>query len=467
MQEKQKDEMRPFSARDKVGYMFGDFANDFTFVFANLFLMKFYTDIMDVSAVIVGAMMMVVKFVDAFTDVTMGQIVDRSPQTNKGKFAPWLRRMAGPVALASFLMYAVWFRNMPMGFKIFWMFFTYLLWGSICYTGANIPYGSMASAITSEPKERAELSKFRTIGASLASIVIGVVFPLTVYYTNENGNKVLSASKLCIASGICSIAAFVCYMLCYRLTTERIRITKKTEKFNLKDLVSGWIKSPGLIAVVCYTIFLGIATNTLSGMATYIYPNYFGNTKAQSLSTLIGILITLFCAVFVIKLSTRLGRKKLAVIASIFSSIVMFSAFFIHTHNAWIFVALYGIAYAGYGMISLINWAIIGDVIDAAELKTGKREDGNIYSLYSFSRKMSQSFASGIIGLMLTAIGYKAETAFDASVVNGIYNITCLIPAIAFLIVALIMHFIYPLDKKIVEENAEKLKKIHENMEEK
>ena len=90
---------------------------------------------MGVSAALVGLMMMAARFVDAITDVTMGQIVDRSRPGKKGKFAPWLRRMCGPVALASFLMYATWFKDMPMGFKIFWMFFTYLLWGSICYTG--------------------------------------------------------------------------------------------------------------------------------------------------------------------------------------------------------------------------------------------------------------------------------------------------------------------------------------------
>ena len=75
---------------------------------------------------------------------------------------------------------------MPLGFKIFWMFFTYILWGSVCYTGINIPYGSMASAISGNPSDRAQLSNWRTIGASLAGTVIGVVMPLVVYYQDEN-----------------------------------------------------------------------------------------------------------------------------------------------------------------------------------------------------------------------------------------------------------------------------------------
>ena len=103
-----RKQVKPFGLADKIGYMFGDFGNDFTFLLSSTFLMKFYTDVMGVSAFIVGIMMMVARIVDAFTDVTMGQIVDRSRPTTKGKFAPWIKRMCGPVAVASVLMYATW-----------------------------------------------------------------------------------------------------------------------------------------------------------------------------------------------------------------------------------------------------------------------------------------------------------------------------------------------------------------------
>lgn len=148
----------PFGMRDKVGYMFGDFANDFTFILSSSFLMKFYTDVMGVSAGVVGMIMMIARFVDAFTDVTMGQIVDRSKPTRDGKFRPWLKRMCGPVAIASFLIFQSGLAGMSYGFKVAWLFVTYILWGSIFYTSVNIPYGSMASAISADPKDRAELS---------------------------------------------------------------------------------------------------------------------------------------------------------------------------------------------------------------------------------------------------------------------------------------------------------------------
>ena len=103
MASENKTALRPFGMKDKLGYMFGDFGNDFTFILSSLFLMKFYTDVMGVSAGVVGIVMMAARIVDAFTDITMGQIVDRCKPTKDGKFRPWLKRMCGPVAIASFL----------------------------------------------------------------------------------------------------------------------------------------------------------------------------------------------------------------------------------------------------------------------------------------------------------------------------------------------------------------------------
>ena len=125
--------VRPFGLRDKAGYMFGDFGNDFTFILSSMFLLKFYTDVMGVPAGVVGIMMMAARVVDAVTDVAMGQIVDRTKPTERGKFVIWIRRMCGPVAVASFLMYASWFAHMPLGFKIFWMFLAYSVGECVLY----------------------------------------------------------------------------------------------------------------------------------------------------------------------------------------------------------------------------------------------------------------------------------------------------------------------------------------------
>ena len=118
---------RPFGLRDKIGYLLGDFGNDFTFILSTIILTKFYTDVMGVPAAAVGTIMMVARFVDAFTDVAMGRICDRSPNTPNGKFKPWIGRMCIPVAAASFLMYLSNLSGLPVGIKIAYLAITYIL----------------------------------------------------------------------------------------------------------------------------------------------------------------------------------------------------------------------------------------------------------------------------------------------------------------------------------------------------
>lgn len=445
---------KPFGLGDKVGYALGDFGNDFTFMLSTMFLMKFYTDVMGVSAGLVGLMMMVARFVDAFTDVTMGQIVDRSKTTKNGKFRPWILRMMGPVAVASMLMYATWFKDMPMGFKIGWMFFSYLLWGSVCYTGVNIPYGSMASAITANPKERSELSTWRTLGATMAATACGVVLPMVIYYQDAAGHTALNGSKLTIASIVCSVLAVVCYVLCYALTTERVKMETTTEKFSLAALGKSLVSNRSLIGIVVAALVFLLAQLSLSGMLSYIFPNYFGNGRGQSMANLVGTAVTLACSFFAVPLSMKIGKKELGIGAALLGAAVLVVAYITHTHNMTTFTVFYALAYIALAVFNLIIWAMITDVIDDTEVKTGKRSDGTIYAVYSFARKMGQAASSGLSGLLLSIIGYSAATAFDADVVDGIYNITCLAPAIGFVLLALALIFLYPLKKSVVEENA-------------
>ncbi len=100
---------------------------------------------------------------------------------------------------------------------------------------------------------------------------------------------------------------------------------------------------------------------------------------------------------------------------------------------------------------------MITDVIDDTEVQQGVRSDGEIYSVYSFARKLGQAASSSVTGLLLGMVGYTQATAFDPEITQGIYDLTCLVPAIGFILLAVVLKFLYPLDKKHVEENAKAL----------
>ncbi|MEE1071964.1 MAG: glycoside-pentoside-hexuronide (GPH):cation symporter [Cellulosilyticum sp.] len=451
--------VKPFGFKDKFSYMLGNVGCDLMFLLSSMYLLKFYTDVMGVSAAIVGSMMMISRFVDAFTDVTMGQIVDRAPTKAKGKFAPFIRMVAGPVALASFLMYASWFKDMGMTFKVIWMFATYLLWGSVFYTGINIPYGSMASAITDSPRERAELSKWRTLGTQFVVVLTSVVLPTFIYYTNDAGQSALSGTNMMIAAGVFSVVAFIAFMVCYHMTTERVKFEAKTEKFSLAALIKSFVTNKALIGLVLLSLVSLLGQMSYSNMQGYIYPNYFGNPGGISMTNLLGIVITLGVSVFIVPLSDKFGRKNLAIFAAGIQAASFMVLYFIHTDNLWVWTAIFEIGFIGSGIFSLITWAMLADVIDDTEVVTGERADGTVYSIYSFSRKCGQGFSSGIAGAMLSMVGYTAATAFDPEVVKSIYDVTCLVPGISFIVLVLVIIFFYPLGKKRVDANTAELRR--------
>lgn len=453
--------IQPFGMKDKLGYMFGDFGNDFTFILSSSFMMVFYTNVMGVDPLLVGMLMMAARFVDAFTDVTMGQIVDRSKPTADGKFRPWIKRMCGPVAIASFLIYQAEFANMPMAFKIFWMFLTYILWGSIFYTSINIPYGSMASAISADPQDRAELSTWRTIGATLASMAIGVGTPMFAYVVID-GQNVLSGPRLTIIAGIFSICAIICYLLCFNLTRERVPVPPNNTKLDIGAMLKSILTNRSLLGIIAAAILLLLGMLGMQGMASYIFPIYYNMPSAQSAATLISsVCMLVICAPFASKLAGKFGKKEMSIASCIFGAAVYLVCLFIRPENAMVYVFFYTLAYIGLGMFNTVIWAMITDVIDDAEIKNGIREDGTIYSVYSFARKLGQAFSSGMIGAVLTAIGYTQEVGLNPGaypeIMAQVFNWSCLIPAIGLTAVALALLFIYPLNKSRVESNVAEL----------
>lgn len=451
----------PFGIKDKLGYLFGDFGNDFTFILSSSFLLKFYTDVMGISAFAVGIVMMVARFVDGFTDIAMGRICDRARTTRAGKFKPFIIKMAAPVAIASFLIYQSSFAGAAAWFKILWLFITYILWGSIFYTSVNIPYGSMASAISREPEDRQSLSTFRSMGSTLAGAIVGVGVPLFTYKT-VGGQTLMDGGKFTLIAGIFSILAIVCYFLCYFLVTERVTPQVSHREHNsLSTVIKSAFRNRALIAIILASVVMLMAQLTMQSMANYVYPNYYNNATAQSISTLAMMVGMLFAAAIAKPLASKFGKAEISGAANIFAGAVCIVLFFLRPANVWVYVGLQLLSWLGLGIFTMVSWALITDVIDYSEIKNGIREDGSIYALYSFARKLGQAAAAGISGILLSLIGYSQSTAFDPAVLDGIYNISTVVPAIGFIALALILWFFYPLHKAEVIKNVEILRKKH------
>lgn len=459
---------RPFGVRDKIGYLFGDLGNDFTFILSSSFLLKFYTDVMQVSAAVVGLVMMLARFVDAFTDITMGRICDRARVTKAGKFKPWILRIAAPVAISSFLIYQSAFRSSPLPFRIGWLVVTYILWGSVFYTAINIPYGSMASTVSPEPSHRQSLSTFRSMGSTFAGVIVGAGVPILAYENKIiGGTEVaeLNGERFTLIAGIFSILAVISYLICYFLTTERVTpVVEKKEQMSIPNLVKEAFTNRALISIIVASVLMLLSQFTLQQMANYVYPDYYANTSAQSASTFAMLIGMVIAASLAKPLVGKFGKSEISAVSSVIAAAVCIALFFIRPGNVWIYVFFNFFAWLGLGVFTMVSWAIITDVIDYSEIKNGVREDGSIYALYSFSRKLGQAAAAGITGGLLSLIGYEkiAGAPVADSVKEGIFDVSTIVPAIGFILLALVLFFWYPLNKKTVDKNVLILKEQRE-----
>ena len=455
VREDRAGDVRPFGIRDKIGYMFGDFGNDFSFIFASSYLMVFYTKVLGLSGYAVGLLFLGARFVDAFTDVTMGRIVDHMQPAKDGRFRAWIRRMCIPVAVSSSVMYLYFVRDWAYGAKLAYVVFTYLLWSSFCYTAINIPYGSMASVISPDVKDRASLSTFRSIGASLAGLAIGVLVPLIVYETDAAGNQVVLPVRFTVTAFVFGALAVVCYALCYALCRERVVFHKKEKKGETAwEMLQSLGRNRPLLALVCAALVLLLATLMGQTMNNYLFLDYFRNAKALSLVNVVSIGGTLLLAPFISTIATKFGKKEAGAVGMLVAGIVYLALFLLRVKSIPLFMVLLFLGTLGTGLFNLIVWAFITDIIDYQEVTTGKREDGTVYAVYSFARKVGQALAGGLGGFVLTAIGYVSEApAQTEAVAERIYTVATLVPGVCYLIVFLIIRFAYPLTKSEVEKN--------------
>ena len=448
-EENSNPNVRPFGIRDKVGYLLGDFGNDFFFLLVSAYLMVFYTDIFGISAATVGALFMAARLWDAVADVTWGRFIDTRKPTKNGKFRPWVLRMSFPLVLTGVLMF-VTVPGQSDGFYLAWAFVTYIVWGTL-YSTVNIPYGSMASVMTNDPIERTSLSTWRTAGVMLASLVINSFGPMIVFIDNK-----IDANRMFMAACIFGVLAIACYIGCYKLTTERIvPETNDAEKMDLRKTLKAIGKNKPLIWILAAALLFMTNTMLIGAVNVYLFKDYFASTAALSLWGALNT-ATSFAAMPLVKpLVARFGKKEISAVGMAFAAIIYIALFFMKDLGAMPFVLISALGMFGAAFLNVVIWAFVTDVIDYHEFLTGLREDATIYSVYSFSRKVGQAVAGGIGGFLISAVGYNAAVETQAeSTLSGIHMLGTLAPALFYVAIFLILFFLYPLTKKRTQQLA-------------
>jgi GPH family glycoside/pentoside/hexuronide:cation symporter len=304
------------------------------------------------------------------------------------------------------------------------------------------------------------LSTYRGYSSQITGLVLSVALPLIVYTSDAQGNQIMDGDRFTLVSGILSLLAVVSYILCYRWTTERVKIegvrspqgNKQGTSF-FKDLAIV-LKNRAFIGTVLAAIFLLLALAGAGQLYQYLYIDVFANPVVLSIVSVVQSVVGILVGFVSIQISNRFGKKEAGAFLTFTSALVYFILYFLNVRNAWIFCVVVAFSYIGMGYINMVIWANIGDVIDDQEVRTGRGNVGLNFSVYSCARKLGSAFAGGVVGWGLEFIGYDQTLLSQTETIKqGIYNLSTLIPGVSYLLVAMSLFFIYPLTKEIVEKN--------------
>lgn len=441
------------SIKERIGYAMGDVASNFFFQSFMLFLMYFYTDIVGISAGVVGTMMLITRIWDAVNDPMMGAIADRT-NTRWGKFRPYLLWFAVPFGVVGVLTFAT--PNWSMTGKIVYAYTTYTLMMMI-YTAINVPYSALMGVLTPNPSERTVISSYRFVGAFIGGLVVQATVPSIVakYYAD---NEALGYRV--VMTGVSALAVIL-FLITFFTTKERVSPPKE-QKSALKQDLRDLIRNKPWLLIAGATV-MQLTLNAMRNGAIMYYFKYFvgkdnlilfGKEVSYSMTSafmMFGTVFTIIGAMLAKPITAVLQKGRAYTVLMLLTAVFVGSFFFFSPEQVELMFLFQLLASLCMGPMAVLQWSIYTDTADYGEWKFGRRATGLIMAASLFALKLGLALGGALLGWILQAFGFVPNVAQTVTSLVGIRAVMSLFPALAAVLGAAFM-FAYPLTQSKLEE---------------
>lgn len=459
--------VRPFGWQDKLGYAMGDMGCNFSFQLVSTFMQLFYLQYIGIESGHYATIILISKAFDAVNDIVIGNLVDTKRIGKKSKYMPWIILGAITLVVFSVMLFAP-VKNFPYAGKYAWCLISYCLW-SIAYTMVNVPYGSLHSVITDDPQQRVTLSTFRSIGAALPAIIVMVALPGIVYskQTNSAGEEVqiLKGETLLPVAAIMSVIAFFVLWGTTKLVKERVVRNTAENTTGFKAMISStksYFTNRAMVGATIATVAsVGLINSTMS-LNNMVFQFFFNDASKTGIA-MIGSYAPMIIVMAIIgKLTKKFGKKNVLVTAMFIGAVAgvlsLFAPISPDSKGMILYIVCLMGLNVGNAVFQISVWAIVADCIEVSARKTGKSEEGSLYALYSFFRKLAQGIGQAVVSWGLVAINFKeGENAVqDPGFGDKVKTLYIVLLMVASVIAFLSMKFIYNIGKKEEEEFAKK-----------
>lgn len=426
-----------------LGYAAGDAGNNVAFSMMGMFLLIYYTDVVGISATVAGTIFLLIRIWDAVSDLLAGRLVDRT-MTRFGKFRPFFLFGGVPLAVLTIATFTLpGLVSGGTGVKIILAVVTYGLAGT-AYSMVNIPYGSLASAMTQDPSERAKLASFRMIGAAATVMVLSfIVSPQIKRFSGEPEQFQHALLITMIALGIAAVLLYL-----FLFATSRERVERGVGHVSAKQSFETLKHNKPLVMLCLSSLAVLTGMTAIQTLGAYYARDIMHNADLFIVLTVLYSGSIFLVGPFIPKVVRTFGKKKgylgfvvIAVIGGVLVSLAPLGSLAL----PFIGYFLYGIGTSG---INSLMWALEADTVEFGEWKTGVRTEGITYATFSFTRKLGQSIGGAVAAYGIAIGGYVAGQSTQTS--HAILSIrigTGFLPA-AFFVIGFIIFFAYPLNEQ-------------------
>jgi glucuronide carrier protein len=399
-----------------------------------LFLLIYYTNVVGLNPALIATMFLVVRAWDAFADLVAGRMVDVT-RSRWGKFRPYLLFASLPLLLSSIALFSVPSFETTTA-KYIYAYITYALLGFL-YSLTNIPYGSLATAMTQDPVERSRLGIWRSVGPIIGTfILVLVIAPAITRYQTQPEQLQTFLTTVTI---IFAVVGYALYLFCFASCKEQV--FHESKPVTIKETIATVRQNrPLLILCVSNLIFLTGIFAVQAYFAAYILGN-----SSQLIWMVLATSAATFVAVPVVpRFVARIGKKNTFLVGAAGLILIGVWIFFMPASLPTVVVTFFAFGLFQNLSMSLL-FAFEADAVEYGEYQTGKRTEGATYAIYSFFRKVSQAVAGAVAGYALAFGGFMAKAPEQPdSALLAIRGLVGLGPAIFGLLGALIF-LAYPL----------------------
>lgn len=449
-----------------IGYFIGPFGALLSSGIFTSILQNYFTDVLKLDLTFLTTLQLISTIFIVAANLIVGQLIERT-HTMAGKARPWILLSALTLSIASVLMFIVPFEGTA---KMAWIAIAYNLFYAVAYPIYNTANSTLVPVSTRDTKQRSALASFTNV-AGLGVMGAGsMVFPMLVSFALKENQYLWFVTMLAIA-----IFSALTIYLQFRFTRERVTeegASSEDETQNQKTASLGeQLKAVTSekwwwIAILFYMGFQwsgAMKNGSMSYFCKWVLDNsFFGSADAwgasQSLLAVLGAIPMAVAATFVVPISNKITKRKLAMIGMIFGAVGGVIAGL--SHGNIIGVAI-GVAMKclGSAPACYLILAMLADVIDHIEYKSNIRTDGLTMSIYSSIMVAGTPICNSIFSAILNASGYDqnaivGKTVQAASVQSAITVSYIWIETIAYVVCAVLI-FMWTVEKNLAKEQAE------------